>query len=120
MLKIKGNKLILLAASYSAALIFLSLVNLKNINPLSVSGVDKMAHAAAYAGLFWIWSLVMRLKNLRHPLLKAAVGSMVFGIILELCQMYLTNTRSLDPLDMIANTCGVGFSYLVLRITRRS
>ncbi len=117
MLKPKSNQFIFLAAVYSAVLVFLSLADLDGDSPVSFNHADKIAHAVAYAGFFWLWALAFRLLGLAQFMLKAGLVSMAFGIILEFSQLYLTNTRFFDPLDMLANACGIGLSFLVMRMT---
>ena len=117
MLKFKGKRLIVIAAVYTAALIYLSLADLGGHNPMSFPHADKLEHALAYAGFFWLWTSVFRWIGLTQFMLKAAFCALCFGIILEICQLYLTNTRSFDPLDMFANACGIGVSFLIMRMT---
>lgn len=119
MLKIKGNRLIVIAAVYSVTLIYLSLADVGGRNPMSFPHADKLEHAVAYAGFYWLWASVFIWIEVTHAMLKAAFCALCFGIILELCQLYLTNTRSFDPLDMIANACGIGVSFLLMQTTTK-
>ena len=86
---------------------------------MSFPHADKLEHAVAYAVFFWLWASVFRWIEVTHSLLKAAFCALGFGIILELCQLYLTITRSFDPLDMIANACGIGVSFLLMQTTTK-
>ena len=85
-------------------------------------GVDKVVHCGLYAlfGLILIvgFSKQQQYKTLRERAVGIAIGVGVFyGILIEVLQGTVFTTRSLELLDMLANTTGafigVALFYLI-------
>lgn len=73
-----------------------------------IPGLDKIVHALMYAALTaaYLHTLpVHKRANLRTVLCVALISA-VFGLVMELCQQWLTTTRSMDPFDELANVTG--------------
>ena len=77
-----------------------------------VSVIDKFQHLIAYGAL--AFSLLRGFSS--QAVWRVVVGAVLFGVAIEFAQQWLTETRQLDPLDMVANSLGVmlavGFSAL--------
>ena len=84
--------------------------------PGSPPGSDKLAHFLAY---FALATSAVQLFAARAPLLRAGVGLVLLGIVLEVAQYLLTSTRMLDPMDALANTLGVLVGMAVARTPLR-
>jgi len=73
-----------------------------------ISGLDKMVHALMYAAL--TASYLHAVPQPRRRSLKAVLwivlGAAIYGIVMELCQKWLTTTRCMDPRDALANAVG--------------
>lgn len=84
---------------------------------LEVEYADKFVHTIAYALLCFIWYLVLKSFKFSKALLIAAGIAIIYGIILEVLQGTLTEGRTLDLYDVLANCIGVGFisSILIIR-----
>lgn len=113
----------LLAILYSIALVWLSLTNLSKL-PIHVGGSDKVYHGIAYFGLVFFWSLsVFFSKSSMNfkvgRLLLVTGGAVLFGIIIEVLQLTLTNYRNWDFYDMLANLTGAFLAFLVLLLSRK-
>jgi len=78
---------------------------------LSFQGGDKVLHLAAYTGLT-LWFGAIYLPGQRRYRMGAFL--ILMGLILELAQGVI-GYRSLQGLDMIANTLGVGLGLLLSR-----
>jgi VanZ family protein len=95
---------LLLGWGMVAAVVVLSLI------PLNVDlaeNRDKFAHFAAYGGLsFWFGMLV----DGRGRQLGVALAFAAMGVGLEFLQG-LTDYRSFDPMDMIANAIGAALGW---------
>ncbi|MGD8388836.1 MAG: hypothetical protein PVG49_16940 [Desulfobacteraceae bacterium] len=78
---------------------------------LSFQGGDKVLHLAAYTGLM-LWFGAIYLPGQRRYRMGAFL--ILMGLILELAQGVI-GYRSLQGLDMIANTLGVGLGLLLSR-----
>ena len=94
-----------------AAILFLSLFNPPQTKLDEIENIDKIAHVCMYGGL----ELVIWIEYLRHHSNLNWVKILMFGIIapialgglMEVAQMMLTEERSGDWLDFIADAAGV-------------
>jgi VanZ family protein len=113
------NLVFFLTISYTVTLTIVCLVKLNKLPNIGVSFGDKIFHFLSYSVLAFLWfnTFLYNFKFKKHSaLLYAAVFSVVFGIVIEVLQGTLTEYRSSDIYDVIANTCGVLFTILILRI----
>lgn len=90
-----------------------------------IQGIDKIVHVCMYLGLsgmLWLEFLHNHVKN-HAPLWHAWVGAcllpLLYGGIVEILQETLTDNRSGDWIDFLADAIGVSlaalFAYYVLR-----
>lgn len=112
-------KLIPLAAYLYTLLVIIASLAKFVISFMQGSGVengDKYAHTLAYFGFAIIWALFFYIKNgillpnrhdFRKAIYKAAIFGIAFGILMEFAQLTLTNYRSFEVADAIANSLGV-------------
>jgi len=96
-----------LAILWTCITIWLSLISARtatSINILEFPGVDKFAHLGFYAVFCFLWSMGLRQKsNLKNiPI----IFSISFGVLMEICQFYLSNGRSFELYDILANIIG--------------
>ena len=68
------------------------------------SGSDKVEHFLAYAVLA---AGAVQLFATRAALLRAGIGLVALGVMLEVAQHALTSSRLMDAADALANTAGV-------------
>ncbi len=106
-----------------AAIVFLSLFNPPKTKLDTVTYIDKIAHVCMYGGL----ELIIWLEYLRHHAGLEKVKIILLGIIapialggaMEIAQALLTDNRSGDWIDLIADTVGVlagaAIGYYALR-----
>ncbi|MDX6745654.1 VanZ family protein [Polaribacter sp. PL03] len=71
---------------------------------VSISHLDKLQHCFAYFTLSVSWLLTFYRKNKKHLVVLFCI---LFGIIIEILQHTITNYRTGDYLDVIANSLGV-------------
>lgn len=94
-----------------AAILFLSLFNPPKTKLDPVNGIDKVVHVCMYLGL----ELILWIEYLRHHENLNWVKILIFGIVapialgglLEIAQMELTDSRSGEWADLLADTIGV-------------
>ena len=94
-----------------AAILFLSLFNPPKTKLDPVNGIDKVVHVCMYLGL----ELIIWIEYLRHHENLNWVKILIFGIVapialgglLEIAQMELTDSRSGEWADLLADTIGV-------------
>lgn len=104
-----------IALVISAIIVLLSLINISQLPTPNIGVSDKVMHAFAYAVLFWSWMLVFR-KNISFKTKTLLfVALFIFGIILELIQGEITNYRTADWKDIVANSTGLFFGFLTFK-----
>ena len=112
------KKLAFLAAlGYTAALATVCLIRLTNLPDPGISFADKIFHFLAYGLLMLLWYgaflFTFNLKE-QKSILYALIFSVTFGIVIEVLQDTMTDSRALDVYDMLANTLGASLVSLVL------
>ena len=108
---------LLIAIGYTASLAIASLATVSDIPDLGVSYADKIFHFGAYAMMTFIWfnyfsSLKMTTKT--ESIIIAVIIAVIFGMIIELLQGTITESRQADFNDVIANNVGILISALIL------
>ena len=111
--------LLILTICYTLVIAVLSLVNIKSLPKLGSSFDDKIFHALAYGVLALLWYFTLNRLKIAKPIFITALGSIIYGIILEVLQGQLTIVRSLDILDVLANSIGVTTALLFITIRNR-
>lgn len=101
------NNVIIIALVITVSIIYLSLVNTNQLPKISAKVSDKVLHAFAYLVLFWGWIAVFRKKNYLKTALLIFIVLVSFGVFLEFLQAVLTDYRTADWKDAIANTSGL-------------
>ena len=79
--------------------------------PITFPGEDKLVHFLTYA-VMMLWFGLIYLPGRAYQ--NLGIGFIMLGFILELVQG-LTNYRSLEYLDMLANASGVSIGWLLAR-----
>lgn len=99
------------AFAYTAAITYLSLVNLADTSVGQWGVSDKVMHAGAYfvmAGLWLLFYLLNYNAKAKSKKIIIICGFVAgFGIFIEVLQRGLTTYRELDVFDIIANTTGI-------------
>jgi VanZ family protein len=103
------NKILFIAIFVTLGILYLSLVKMPSYT-VSISHLDKWQHCLAYFVLTFFW-LFTFYKNERNYLVIFCC--ILFGIIIEVLQYTITNYRTGDYLDVLANSSGVLFGSLV-------
>jgi VanZ family protein len=94
-----------------ATIVFLSLFNPPQTRLDPITGIDKIAHICMYGGL----ELVIWIEYLRHHdnldyikvLLLGIISPIMLGGLMESAQMKLTQGRSGEWADLLADSIGV-------------
>ena len=109
----------LICISLTFLVIYLSLAQTAGLmGAIKVS--DKSLHSLAYFGLSisWLFAIQKSHSSLKW---KVLIGFAMFflGILLEFLQGTITDYRSTDYLDVIANTIGIIIAMISFRILLR-
>ncbi len=111
---LEHNALIIaIIATLIIAILSLSLVPKINLG-LNIKSSDKYLHALAYFVLSNIWFFAFQ-EKIKKPLFKFAIIIILifYGIILEALQGGITNYRTADFYDIVANTFGIMLATLL-------
>ncbi|HLN20750.1 MAG TPA: VanZ family protein [Bacteroidales bacterium] len=103
------------------AIAYLSLSSSENFNKFQVPipHFDKIVHAGMYFTLMMSIIVEMREKLIvLSRLLLSALVPFSYGIIMELLQFILTQTRSGSPYDALFNTFGILLAFLFVFLFR--
>ena len=90
----------------------LSLISIKDLNPVKIRNSDKFGHLIAYAclGIAWFYYGFKHNKKIGYIFILLVV----YGIILEALQGALTSYREPDFYDILANTIGVFVGWIIM------
>ena len=104
------------------ALAIASFINLPGIPKIDLSNTDKIFHFLAYSLLSWLWFYVFYFKfkwTKNKSLITTTIISVLFGIIIEVLQSIITNTRVADNNDILANTLGVLLTIIIIILLKK-
>jgi VanZ family protein len=103
------DKTLLIAIFVTISILYLSLTKVPKYN-VTISHLDKWQHGIAYFTLTFFWLFTFHKKKKKYPI---ALYCILFGIIIEVLQFTITNYRTGDYFDVIANSGGVMLGSLV-------
>jgi VanZ family protein len=90
-----------------------------SIPKLGSSFDDKIYHFLAYAILTFLLYNYIVTTSVKQKLLIPAIIAVIYGIIIEGLQSVLTDFRTPDYYDVIANSIGVVFTIMLLRLKNK-
>jgi VanZ family protein len=96
-----------LAILVSLVIVLLSLIKSDSLPVPKLNVSDKLLHAFAYSGLIWSWLLAFRKKLTVKNKLFIFVLLFLLGVLLEFLQGILTQYRTPDIKDALANFIGL-------------
>ncbi len=101
---------------------FLTIISLKESDSLPdyiLPYLDKVFHLFAYITLMLLWSKYAKKlyskTNINKILSITAILLTIYGIIIEVLQSKLTNTRMLEISDIVANLIGIAFGIIIFK-----
>ena len=73
-----------------------------------IPGIDKIIHALMYAALTaaYLQALIPARRRSLLAVLRIVLLAALYGVAMEVFQKLFTTTRSMDPLDALANAAG--------------
>ena len=96
-----------MAIFWTILTLYLSLISARSASKFNIwdfTGTDKLAHLIFYAVFSFLWCMSLRKRNVEKK--YVLFFSIFFGILMEICQLYLFNGRSFELFDIIANIIG--------------
>lgn len=110
-------KLLWAALAWTAIVTVLCLARFRDLPTVKVMRYDKLGHATFHFILTGLWFLYFRYRkgvSMTTGLVRAFALSLFYGIAIELCQYYFTDTRKADAMDVLANVSGSVGSIILL------
>ena len=110
---LNNRNFFLVAFSWTVAIVILSLISVQNINnPIQIPYKDKIVHFIFYYFFVLFWSFWLTTSRVTKPIWIILVIGIFFGIAIEFCQGYFTSNRSMELLDIVANSVGAFFGFI--------
>lgn len=103
-----------------ALLVFGSLVNLSETIILGLVFQDKLIHFTAFAILCFVIFFLFVINKIKNSLKKAIAAAIIFGTVIEILQVTLTNYRAFEFHDIAANTVGILTMGQIIRLKKLS
>lgn len=91
------------AFGITVMILYLSLAKIQG-HKIEINNADKLYHSIAYFFLTIAWLFAFAKKT--SQIYWITLGCVLFGIVIEGLQVVLTNYRSGDFVDILANTLG--------------
>lgn len=113
------NNALIFALLVSILIAVLSLLNPAQMPTNGIGVSDKFLHVSAYVFLMWSWLLVFRNNPTAGLKLSLLLALTVFGVLLEYLQGSLTDYRTADWKDVVANTFGLITGLISFRFVYR-
>lgn len=99
-----------LALCWTIAISVACLVKFTSLPKVPVADADKGVHFLMHFGFAVLWLQALRTRDELKPavelILKVLLGSLLFGVAIELAQQAFTTTRMADARDVLANSIG--------------
>ena len=104
---------------YSALIIYLGLSISDSISIPNFQVNDKLAHLLSYILFYFLWhkTFVNWFEDKAYIYLFSF--ALIFGILIEMGQKYLTHTRSAEFLDLVFNLIGILIVHIYFNIKKR-
>jgi len=103
-----------LAITFS--IVCLSLLKIPEIK-ITITNIDKVFHSIAYFTLTISWLIAYFKKPQKKYII--VICCIIFGIVIELLQNTLTDYRTGEYLDVIANSSGVLLALLIFNLVSK-
>lgn len=104
---------------YVTVLTFASLTHVNTVPKLGFAFDDKIYHFLAYGFLTWLCFNYLISTTISSKILLSGSLAVFYGIIIEGLQATLTDFRTPDYFDVLANTAGVIFVILLLKFNNK-
>ena len=97
---------LVIAVLYLIVITILSFISLESTPNLGIDFADKLVHFAIYFLFALLWFNYFNAKRILKPIAKSILFAVVYGIIIEVLQESLTDSRQFDYYDIVANVLG--------------
>jgi VanZ family protein len=98
------------------------LITVPDLPEVGVDSADKYVHASVHFIFSIVWALHFRSRgkwSLQYLLIAVFIMSLVFGVLIEIAQNFLTDTRTADVRDIAANCAGALLAIITILLYDR-
>ena len=118
---LKDNYLFVLVVLSTGVLTWASLASFVIPINIEVQESDKIAHCIAYFVFAAIWFFFFffskkQNNNFKQSLIKSSIICFIYGVLMEVFQKFFTTYRYSDWWDIVANTSGIIFVVILLKL----
>ncbi len=115
--KLLEDNALILAIIATIIIAILSLSHIPKLNfGLKIELSDKYLHSFAYFTLTLVWYFALQEKIKKFKFKYFVIAALIiYGIILEALQGGITNYRTADIYDILANIVGIVFAAIVFK-----
>lgn len=110
---------LIIAITYTLLITILSFISLNSVPDLGFDYQDKIAHSLIYMVFTFFWFNFFRQIQLPKALITAILFAVKYGIVIEVLQGSLTDSRQFDYYDIVANIIGALLIVPFLKLNER-
>ena len=110
---------LIVALIYSALIIYLGLSESDSISISNFHVNDKLAHLLSFLLFYYLWHKTFVNWFNDKASFYLFGFALIFGILIELGQKYLTDTRSAEFLDILFNLIGILLVHIYFNLKKR-
>ncbi len=107
------DNLFIIAIGITIFIGYLSLMKMPKVDIDFTTNVDKLYHLFAYFTLTICWLFSFYKKKQKHLKYYIVLGCVIYGIVIEVLQSKLTDYRTGDYMDILANSLGILLALIV-------
>ena len=107
----KKHRKILIWSLFEAIIMFLALIDLKDIMPEKWASLDNVRHIGAFA----VMIILSRITFSSWSIFEIVIVALIFGVSIEIAQEIFTNGhRKFYWMDLVNNVIGISLGTLIL------
>ncbi len=110
------DSIFIIALAITFSIVCLSLLKIPETK-ITITNIDKVFHSIAYFTLTISWLIAYFKKPQKKYII--VICCIIFGIVIELLQNTLTDYRTGEYLDVIANSSGVLLALLIFNLVSK-
>jgi VanZ family protein len=115
---VRKTALLIAAFGWTVLVLLLCLVSFSSFPGVGIKSADKYVHVLFHFVFTILWFLYFQVsvKDASHVTiaLRVVLWSILFGVVIEMAQAFLTTTRKADPYDVAANFTGAAIAALLI------
>jgi len=116
-LLLRAKTLSFISVAYTLCITFLLLFPATNVPKIDVPSSDKIGHIVLFTILVVLWTVLvfMKVKKVGMKVWWVSIGAFIYGIVIEVLQGLFFESRTADIWDVVANSAGILFGWLIFQ-----